>query len=116
MCVRAATVMDVPAGGLLEDRIDRAWFFAGRPPTPAAPAQQQQQQRQPPQHQASGQLPSSSRSGGLQQQQRLGVVAVAAAVDDGSDSLETSSVVAESIGSRVRCGGLQCHTLGVTSA
>ena len=101
MCVRAATVMDVPAGGLLEDRIDRAWFFAGRPPTAPSlpsPATHPQPPQQQPAQQAR-QLPGSRGGGGLPQQ-RLGVVV---AVDEGSDSLETSSVVAESIGSRVRC-------------
>ncbi len=108
VCVRmrAATVMDVPAGGLLEDRIDRAWFFAGGPPLPPPPAggadlapplmrqqiaQQQQQQ--------------NGRSAVLQQQQlqQRSAAGAGLAADEGSDSLETSSVVAESIGGHVRC-------------
>ena len=114
VCVRAATVMDVPAGGLLEDRIDRAWFFAGGPPLPPPrggsadppppPAVRQQltQQRQQ-------QQPANARSGIVQQRQQLDAASQVAA-DDGSDSLETSSVVAESIGNRVRCAR-QCVIL-----
>ena len=68
---RAATVMDVPAGGLLEERIERAWYGdspGGRPPrTPSAPGQP-----------------------------HPGPPSVE------SDVLETSSEVAESIGSHVR--------------
>ena len=62
--------MDVPAGGMLEERIERAWYGA--------------------------------HAGGTRDQSQLPDDDEGA---DGADSavLETSSVVAESIGSHVRC-------------
>jgi len=123
VCVRmrAATVMDVPAGGLLEDRIDRAWFFAGGPPLPPPPAgdadpapppmrqhiTQQQQWQQQQQQQPNG------RKAVAQQhpQQVRDAVGLVWAADEGSDSLETSSVVAESIGGYVRCAA-RCRDRG----
>ena len=62
--------MDVPAGGMLEDRIERAWYgAAGGPPRDQSQLHDKEE----------------------------------AADGADSDVLETSSVVAESIGSHVRC-------------
>ena len=76
--------MDVPAGGLLEDRLERAWFagtaatalLPSPPPLPRAPAMVPVADG----HMASRRENSSSNS----------------------EALETSSEVAESIGSHVR--------------
>ena len=108
--------MDVPAGGLLEDRIDRAWFFAGGPPPPgggggADPAPPQVRQHITQQQQPNG------RSGVVQQQQQQQRTAAGAVDgDEGSDSLETSSVIAESIGGHVRSAFAQCIIMGVATA
>ncbi len=80
LCPRAVTVMDVPAGGTLATRLERQWFGGpnapGAPPTPQPPPD------------ARGSVdgaPASSDTGG-----------------EDEDAVETSSAVAESIGSRVR--------------